>query len=109
MLKRVTVVIALLAATSVPAVAASHAGAVKLDAPLRARATSGNGTSRVIIETTDGSPLDGLIRSLKGKPGRRLGLLRGQVADIPNGALEALADRASVRAVRLDRRVTGAM
>ncbi|MDP9322099.1 MAG: S8 family serine peptidase [Acidobacteriota bacterium] len=109
MLKRVTVVIALLAATSIPAVAASHAGTVKLDAPLRARAISGHGSSRVIIETTDGSPLESLIRSLKGKPGRRLGLLRGQVADIPNGALEALADRASVRAVRLDRRVTGTM
>jgi serine protease AprX len=109
MLKRVTVVIALLAATSIPAIAASHAGTVKLDAPLRARAISGHGTSRVIIETTDGSPLDSLIRSLKGKPGRRLGLLRGQVADIPNGTLEALADRASVRAVRLDRRVTGTM
>jgi serine protease AprX len=109
MLKRVTVVIALLAATSIPVVAASHAGTVKLDVPLRARAISGHGTSRVIIETTDGSPLDSLIRSLKGKPGRRLGLLRGQVADIPNGALEALADRASVRAVRLDRRVTGTM
>jgi len=109
MLKRVTVVIALLAATSIPAVAASHAGADKLDAPLRARATSGHGTSRVIIETTDASILDSLIRSLKGRPGRRLGPLRGQVADIPNGALEALADRASVRAVRLDRRVTGTM
>ena len=108
MLKRVTVVIALLAATSIPAVAASHAGADKLDAPLRARATSSDGTSRVIIET-DGSAIDSLIRSLKGKPGRRLGLLRGQVADIPNGALEALADRASVRAVSLDRRVTGTM
>jgi serine protease AprX len=109
MLKRVTLVIALLAATSIPAVAASHAAAGKLDAPLRARATSGHGTSRVIIETTDGSATDSLIRSLKGKPGRRLGLLRGQVADIPNAALEALADRASVRAVRLDRRVTGTM
>ena len=109
MLKRVTVVIALLAATSIPAIAASHAGTVKLDAPLRARAMSGHGTSRVIIETTDGSPLDSLIRSLKGKPGRRLELLRGQVADIPNAALDALADRASVLAVRLDRRVTGTM
>ncbi len=109
MLKSVTVVIALLAATSIPAVAASHAGVVKLDTPLRARAISGQGTSRVIIETTDGSATDSLIRSLKGKPGRRLGLLRGQVADIPNAALETLADRASVLAVRLDRRVTGTM
>ena len=82
---------------------------VKLDASLRARAATRQGTSRVIIETTDGSGAENLIRSLKGKPGRRLGLLRGQVADIPNAALEALADRPSVRAVRLDRRVTGTM
>jgi serine protease AprX len=108
MLKRVILVIALLAATAIPALAGNHA-AVKLDAALRACAATGHGTSRVIIETTDGSGIDGLIRSLKGKPGRRLGLLLGQVADIPNAALEALADRASVRAVRLDRRVTGTM
>jgi serine protease AprX len=109
MLKRALFVIALLAATAIPALAASHASAVKLDASLRARAATGHGTSRVIIETTDGSAVDHLIRSLRGRPGRRLGLLRGQVADIPNAALEALADRASVRAVRLDRRVTGTM
>jgi serine protease AprX len=109
MLKRVTLVIALLAATTIPALASSHAAAVKLDPQLRARVGIGHGTSRVIIETTDGSATDSLIRSLKGKPGRRLGLLRGQVADIPNAALEALADRASVRAVRLDRRVSGTM
>jgi serine protease AprX len=109
MLKRAILVIALLAATASPALAASHAAAIKLDAPLRARAAIGHGTSRVIIETTDGSATDSLIRSLKGRPGRRLGLLNSQVADIPNAALEALADRASVRAVRLDRRVTGTM
>lgn len=108
MLKRVLLLIAALAATAVPAVAASQAAAVKLDASLRARAATRQGTSRVIIETTDGSGADRLIRSLKGKPGRRLGLLR-QVADIPNAALEALANRPSVRAVRLDRQVTGTM
>ena len=39
---------------------------------------------------------DVLIRSFKGKPGRRLGLLRGQVAEIPNAALEALARQRAV-------------
>ena len=108
MLKRVLLLIAALAATAIPAVASSQAAAVKLDASLRARADTRQGTSRVIIETTDGSGADRLIRSLNGKPGRRLGVLR-QVADIPNAALEALANRPSVRAVRLDRQVTGTM
>ena len=109
MLKRVVLVIALLTAVAVPALAAGHGASGKLDPTLRARALTARGTSRVIIETTDGIAADRLIRSLKGKPGRRLGLLRGQVADIPNAALEALADRPGVRAVRLDRRVTGTM
>ena len=109
MLKRVVLVIALLAAGAFPALAAGPAAAGKLDAPLRARALAARGSSRVIIETTDGGPADRLIRSLKGKPGRRLGLLRGQVADIPNAALEALASRPGIAAVRLDRRVSGTM
>jgi serine protease AprX len=109
MLKRVVLVIALLTAVAVPALAAGHGASGKLDPTLRARALTARGTSRVIIETTDGIAADRLIRSLKGKPGRRLGLLRGQVADIPNAALEALADHPGVRAVRLDRRVTGTM
>jgi serine protease AprX len=109
MFKRVVLVIALLTAGAVPALAAGHGASGKLDPTLRARALTARGTSRVIIETTDGVAADRLSRSLKGKPGRRLGLLRGQVADIPNAALEALADRPDVRAVRLDRRVTGTM
>jgi serine protease AprX len=109
MLKRVVLVIALLTAGAVPALAAGHGASGKLDPTLRARALTARGTSRIIIETTDGVAADRLIRSLKGKPGRSLGLLRGQVADIPNAALEALADRPGVRAVRLDRRVTGTM
>jgi serine protease AprX len=109
MLKRVLLLVAALAATALPAVAASQTAAAKLDASLRARAATRQGTSRVIIETTEGPGADNLIRSLKGKPGRRLGLLAGQVAEIPNAALEALADRPSVRSVRLDRRVTGTM
>ena len=109
MLKRALLVIVLLSATAAPVLATGQPAASKLDAPLRARAHAGRGTSRVIIETTDGSPADRLIRSLKGTPGRRLGLLRGQVAEVPNTSLEALAGRATVRAIRLDRRVMGTM
>jgi serine protease AprX len=109
MFKRVVLVIALLSAGAFPALAAGQPGSTKLDAPLRARALAASGSSRVIIETTDGGPADRLIRSLKGKPGRRLGLLRGQVADVPNAALESLASGPRIAAVRLDRRVTGTM
>jgi serine protease AprX len=108
MLKRVVLVIALLTAVAVPALAAGQAGS-RLDPALRVRALAARGTSRVIIETTAGAAADRLIRSVKGKPGRQLGLVRGQVADIPNAALEALANRPGVRAIRLDRRVTGTM
>ncbi len=109
MLKRPLYVIALLAAMAGPALAADSAVARKLDAPLRARVGALNGMSRVIIETADGWSVDRLIRSLKGKPGRRLGLVRGQVAEVPNSSLEALAERPNVRTVRLDRRVMGTM
>lgn len=109
MLKRIVLPIALLALAATPVLAAGRAAADRLDTPLRARALAGHGTSRVIIETTDGRPSDALIRSLGGKAGRRLGLVRGQVAVIPNNALEALAARPGIAAVRLDRRVTGTM
>jgi serine protease AprX len=108
MFKRFTLVVALLTATAVPALAGGRAAA-KLDAALRERALSARGTSRVIIETTDGGSADRLIRSFHGKPGRRLGLLRGQVAEIPDTALNALAGRDAVRAIRLDRQVIGTM
>jgi serine protease AprX len=107
MLKRPLLLIAILALTALPAHAGQN-GDAKLDAPLRARTHHG-GTSRVIIETSDVSTADLLIRSVKGKPGRRLGLVRGQVAEIPNSALESLARHAGVSAIRLDRPVHGTM
>ncbi len=110
MLNRVVVlVIVLLTAMASPALPADRPGGGKLDTALRARALTAHGTSRVIIETADGAPAGGLIRSVRGTPGRVLPLLRGQVADIPNAALEALASDASVRAIRSDRRVAGTL
>jgi serine protease AprX len=106
MLKRSLIVFVILAGV-LPARAGQHPDA-KLDGPLRAR-THFDGTSRVIIESTDVKETDSLIRSLKGKPGRRLGLVRGQVAEIPNVALESLARHAGVSAIRLDRPVRGTM
>jgi serine protease AprX len=106
---RILTLIAVLAAFAAPAMAARHAGDHKLDSLLKLRAHAPRGTSRVIIQTRDGSPADALIRSLHGKPGRRLHLLKAQVAVVPDGSLEALAGRANVQAIHLDRRVRGTM
>jgi serine protease AprX len=106
MLNRCLLLLALLAG-ALPAQAGEHPNA-KLDAPLRARAHAG-GTSRVIIETSDVAGTELLIRSVKGKPGRRLGLVRGQVAEVPNAALESLARHTGVNAIRLDRPIRGTM
>ena len=109
MVRRTVLLIVLFAVTAVPAIAAGHGGDRKLDAALRIRAHEGRGTSRVILETTDGSAADSLIRSVAGTPGRVLPLLGGQVAEVPDGALEDLADNPGVAFIRLDRPVEGTM
>jgi serine protease AprX len=108
MARRSLLLIAFLA-TAVPAFAAGHGGDRKLDAALRARAHAGRGTSRVIIQTADGSPADALILAVKGRPERRLPMLRSQVAEIPDAALDALAENPRISAVSLDRPVQGTM
>src|SRR5262249_39664052 len=50
---------------------------------------------------------DALIRSVRGTAGRRLLSIDGQVADIPDHALAALARRQEVESVSLDHRVYG--
>ncbi|MEN3337928.1 MAG: serine protease AprX [Acidobacteriota bacterium] len=109
MARRHLLFIVVFAATAVPAIAAGHGGDRKLDAALRVRAREGQGTSRVIVETTDGSPADRLIAAVAGTPGRRLPLMRGQVAEVPDAALEALADDPHIAALSLDRPVAGTM
>jgi serine protease AprX len=109
MQKRLLTIFALLVAFAAPALAAGHGGDRKLDAVLRQRAHAPRGTSRVIIQTKDGASADALIRSLRGKAGRRLHLLHAQVAEIPDAALDDLANRPAVTAVHLDRRVHGTM
>jgi serine protease AprX len=102
-------VLTLLTAGSGSALAAGHGGDHKMDAVLLARAHARQGTSRIIIETADGAASDALITSLRGRPGRRLALLRGQVAEIPDSALEELAASPGIRSIRLDRRVRGTL
>ena len=76
---------------------------------LRQRAQAPRGTSRVIDQTTDGIDLDAVIKSLRGRPGRRLPLLKAQVAEVPDKALETLAGVPGVRAISVDRAVQGVM
>jgi serine protease AprX len=109
MFKRTLLVIAFLAVAVTPTLAAGRPALERLDEPLRARALAGRGMSRVIIQTTDGSAADGLIQTVGGRAGRRLALVRGQVALVPDAALESLAAGPGVASVRLDRRVTGTM
>ena len=111
MARRALLVLTLLAAIAAPALAAAHSGDQKLDAALRVRAHAASSTaaSRVIIQTADDAPADALIRSLHGKPGRRLAGVRGQVAEIPDYQLDRLASLPTIRAVSLDRRVRGTM
>jgi subtilisin family serine protease len=107
MVRRLAIAFAILAATCAHAVAATHPGDDKLDAALLVRAHAPAADSRVIIQTTDGRPADALIRSLNGTPGRYLPALQGQVARLPDWALDRLAAHSSVRSVRLDRPVHG--
>ena len=111
MARRAFLVLALLATVATPAFALAHEGDRKFDAVLlaRAHAPRGAAASRVIIQTADGLPADQLIRSLHGKAGRRLGGILGQVAEIPDYELDALAAHRGVRAVSLDRRVSGTL
>jgi serine protease AprX len=109
MVRRVTLAIALLAMCATEAAAAPHAGDWKLDAALRDRAVSRQGTSRVIIQTADGAPIDAVIEAMSGKPGRHLRLLGAQVAEVPDAALNALAAVPRVRTISLDRPVEGVM
>ena len=82
--------------------------AAALDPALRARAALPRGLSRVIIETTDGAPATAAIKAVAGRAGRYLRSV-GQVAIIPDSALEQLASCAEVKTVSLDRRVQGTL
>ena len=106
---RIFTLVAVLVSLAAPAVGATHAGDHKLDSLLKQRAHAPGGTSRVIIQTNDGAPVDALIKSLRGKPGRLLHLLRAQVAEIPDASLDSLASRPGVKAIYLDRLVHGTM
>ena len=90
-----------------PAIAA--AAGEKLDAALERRALAPRGMSRVIITTTDGRPAAAAIKAVGATAGRFLPSLGAQVALVPDAALSRLAARTDVRAVAIDRRVSGTL
>jgi serine protease AprX len=98
-----------LAASVAPARAAAHAGDAKLDSELLHRAHAPRGRSRVIIRLDAGGTSDTAICALRGVLGRRLASVHGQVADVPDSALDAIASLPGVAGVSLDRRVTGTL
>jgi serine protease AprX len=105
---RAIVALAALVTAAAPALA-SHTSDGKLDGVLRHRAQFPRGTSRVIIQTTDGTSPDRLVKDARGTAGIRLPLLHGQVAEVPDTELRELARHPRVRALSLDRRVRGTL
>ena len=86
--------------------------AAKMDLAVRARSRARPGRqthSRVILRTVDGRPASQLIQSVDGIAGRYFPWLGGQVAIVPNEALDDLASRPEIAAVSLDRPVRGTM
>jgi serine protease AprX len=111
MVRRLLTLGAILAALTPAAFAASrpHAGEPKLDRELRQRASAPRGRSRVILRLNPGVSADLAIRGLRGTVGRRLAAGGGQVAEVPDTALDALSRLPGVNSVSLDRRVHGTM
>jgi serine protease AprX len=108
MVRRFLLAAALLAAAGPHALAASHPGDAKLDAELRARAHAPRGRSRVILRLA-GVSADAVVESLRGTLGRRLSLVGGQVAEVPDTALDTLASLPGVAGISLDRGVQGTL
>src|SRR3954451_180994 len=97
MVRRLLTIGAVLATLGSTAWAAPRPGArtpltaiAKLDRELRERASAPKGRSRVILRLNPGVSADAAVRGLRGTVGRRLSL-GGQVADVPDTALDALA------------------
>jgi serine protease AprX len=95
-------------ATCAAPLSAAPAGAT-LDPQLRLRALTPLGHSRVIVRLDPGVNGDAVIRTVRGTAGRRLPSVGGQVADVPDAALDDLARLPGVAGVSLDRRIQGTL
>jgi len=80
----------------------------KVDRFLRDRAGKG-GTSRVIITLKPGFDISSDARKVGGRMGRRLGLINGQVLELPNAVIRRLADLPFVESIHYDRPTGGEM
>ena len=110
--RRLLLAVAFLVAAAPTALAggpSAHAGAAKLDHVLRQRADAPAGRSRIILTLDPGATAEGAIRAVRGTLGRKLTTLGGQVADVPDQALDALAALPGVRSISLDRRIHGTL
>jgi subtilisin family serine protease len=77
----------------------------KLDRALQQRARAPQGHSRVILRLAPGAHPGSAIQGVRGTLGRRLVSIEGQVADVPDAALDALTRLPGVSSISLDRRV----
>src|SRR5215472_14719987 len=93
MARRLLVFAALAFAFAPPVCAAGRPGesASTLDRELQQRAQAPHGHSRVILRLTPGTDAESVIRGVRGTLGRRLVSVAGQVADVPDAALDALS------------------
>ena len=89
-----------------PVAAAGPAGHPKLDAKLNERASTG-GRSRVIVTLKPGWDATDDVKKLGGVLGRRLQMINGQVAEVPNAVLRRLADNPAVESIHWDRPTGG--
>ena len=80
----------------------------KIDRELTRRAGK-SGTSRVIVTLRAGQDASGDIKKLGGKLGRKLGLINGQVVELPNAVIRKLAESSAVAGLHYDRPTGGEM
>jgi serine protease AprX len=82
----------------------------KLDRKLNDRADKGGaGTSRVIVTLKPGYDLGDAVAKLGGKRGRKLGIISGELVEVPNHVLRKLADHPAVESIDWDRPAGGKM
>jgi serine protease AprX len=80
-----------------------------MDTVLIDRAHTGEGISKVIIQTRPDASAERAIAACGGSSGVSFPSLSAQVAEIPDGCLEQLARDPSVRSISVDRGVTGSL
>jgi serine protease AprX len=107
---RLALTLALLVSLAAPGLAKERQGNhQKLDKELNKRADRGGGTSRVIITFKPGWRESDEVHKHGSKLGRKLGLINGRAAEVPNSVLRRLADDPAVESIHYDRPTAGEM